>query len=631
MNKLFNLLTIELIFFSLPSCFAQSTGIYMPVDIKKGYANNTRSYDGNPGINYWQNNADYEISVNFNPSTAELTGSENILYYNNSPDTLNELLINLFPDFYKKGNHRDFDINSTDESEGTMITGFSINDNKIDYSTDNKNLTFNHTSFTVRLDKRLVPGEKVNLKISWHYFVNKGSPVRTGGVDSTTYFIAYFFPRIAVYDDINGWNNSDYTGDAEFYNDFGSYNLSVTVPGNYLVWATGILQNPSDVITKKYLDRFNSAFKSDTIIHIIDSTEIKNGNITVSNTSNTWKFHADDVTDVAFALSDHYLWDAVSIEADHNSGRRVLINTSFNKTSNDFFEVAGIAKNVIKCMCDELPGVPFPFPVITVFNGLDYMEYPMMVNDTTEDMSETPELTTHEIFHSYFPFYMGINETNYAWMDEGMTSFFTYLILNKLYPNLETNQPFGDEYKSLIGSFSDEPLFVNSNKLKRPEYNYVYYDKALSFFLVLKNYLGDGVFLQTLREFMQTWNRKHPTPYDLFFTFNNISGKNIDWIIKPWFFEYGYIDLAIENIVKKNDSYEIDIEKKGLLPSHFGLKICYVDGSTNTLDYNVSVWMNGTNMYKIILPSNQKIEKVEIVDKSLRDADLNNNFYLINY
>lgn len=630
MKNLFMLSLFVIIYIYAPVCQAQVSGIYIPVDIQRGYDKHTRSYDGNPGRKYWQNYADYKINVNFDPIPAKLSGNEDIIYYNNSPDTLQELIVNLFPDYFKKGNRRDFNVSPADESDGVLITRLLLNGKEIDYSKSNSGLSFGHTSFTIRLNDRILPSEEVNLGISWNYYVNKGSHNRTGAVDSTTYFIAYFFPRIAVYDDINGWNHFDYTGDAEFYNDFGSFDLSVTVPDNYIVWATGQLLNAEEVITGKYLERFNAAMESDSIIHIIDSTGAIDNNITASNDYNTWKFHADNITDAAFALSDHYLWDAVSIKADNNPGRRVLINSVYNKTSKDFFEVAEIARNVITCMNDELPGVSFPFPVMTVFNGLDYMEYPMMVNDTTEDLSETPELTTHEIFHSYFPFYMGINETNYAWMDEGITSFFTYLIINKLYPDLEINQPFRDQYKDLIGSFSDEPLFVNSNKLKRPEYDYIFYDKALSFFLVLKNYLGEKVFYNTLREFMSRWNGKHPTPYDFFFTFEDVTGADISWIIIPWFFEYGYVDLGISDVVRTNDNTKIKIERKGLLPAHFGLKIYYSDEETDLFDYNVSVWQQNKNTYDVLLPSNKKPVKIEIIDKTLRDAYPDNNTYLIN-
>ena len=608
--------------------FAQS-GYYMPINFQKAYSNNTRSYDGQLGKDYWQNKADYDIKVNFDPSSRKLSGNENIEYINNSPDTLKKLIFNLFPDIYKKGNRRDFDIDPDDESGGVTITNLILNGNKINYNADNKNLFFNHTSFTIYLDDFVLPGDKINLKVEWNYVENKDSHIRSGEVDSTSFFIAYFFPRLAVYDDINGWNNFNYTGDAEFYNDFGNFRLAVTVPDNCIVWATGTLQNPEKVFTQKYLTLYNKALNSDNVIHIIDSTDYLSKNITQQNSFNTFRFSANNVSDVAFALSDHYLWDASTLTVDQKTGHKTFISAAYNKSSEDFYEVQGIAKKVIGYMSYNFPGVPFPFPALTVFNGLSEMEYPMMVNDTTRNIEETYELTAHEIFHSYFPFYMGINETNYAWMDEGINSFVTYCIIKNIYPEIEANQPFGDDYKNLIGNFGDEPLFVNSNIIKRPNYDYVCYDKPLSFFLVLQDYLGEDVFKNTLQEFMNRWNGKHPIPYDFFYTFENVTGKNLEWLIRPWFFQYGYVDLSIKDVVKKN-WYEINIEKKGLLPAHFGLVINYSDNSVDTLNYKASLWMNGENVFTVTLPANKEIKKLEILDKSLRDADLKNNKLSIN-
>ncbi len=604
--------------------FGQS-GYYIPLNFQKAYTNNTRSYDGNPGKDYWQNKADYDISVNFNPFSRKLIGNENIDYYNNSPDTLKKLVFHLFPDYYKKGNRRDFDVDAEDESDGVNILKLILNGKEINYGDNNKNLSLSHTSFTLYLDDFVMPGEQINLKVDWNYIVNKGSHSRTGGVDSTSFFIAYFFPRLAVYDDINGWNDFHYTGDAEFYNDFGNFKLAVTVPQNFIVWATGLLQNPEKVFTPKYLTLFNEALNSDNVIHIIDTLDYLDKNITQRKSLNTFRFSAENVSDAAFALSDHYLWDASGLLTDKKTGRKTFISAVYNKSSEDFYKVEGIAKKVIGYMSYNFPGVPFPFPSMTVFNGLDEMEYPMMVNDTTIGFKEVYELTTHEIFHSYFPFYMGINETNYAWMDEGINSFITYCIVKNVYPEVEWNQPFGDEYKNLIGNFGDEPLFVNSNIIKRPNYNYVCYDKPLSFFLVLQDLLGETIFKNTLQEYMKRWNGKHPVPYDFFYTFENVTGKNLEWLIKPWFFQYGYVDLAIKDAAISNGNYEINIEKKALLPAHFGLLINYSDDSSDTLDYKASVWMNGENIFKVTIPSNKKIKKLELLDKTLRDDDLTNN------
>jgi len=404
----------------------QSQDLFMPLNIKSAYINGTRSMDGFPGVKYWQNRADYRIEVEFEPVNGTISGNEEITYYNNSPDQLTELIIHLFPNIYKKGNAREFEVDPDDESNGVSIYQILIDGKNIHLREQTEYI---HNDIRLNLPLPLGPDEQIQITIDWQYTVNKNSHMRTGRVDSTSYFIAYFFPRIAVYDDIDGWNILKYSGRSEFYNDFGNFELSVTVPQHYLVWATGMLQNPEEVLMQKYQQRLQTALNSDKIIHIIDSTESQKGNITAIKDKNIWRFMAENVSDVAFAVSDHYLWDASSLVVDKNSGRRVLIDAAYNKYSRDFYQVAKIAREAIDFMSNRIPGVPFPYPNETVFNGLDEMEYPMMVNNiSVSDPGYLIKLTSHEIFHSYFPFYMGINETKYAWMDEGWASFGDYLI-----------------------------------------------------------------------------------------------------------------------------------------------------------------------------------------------------------
>jgi len=618
------------VFIAKTGIFAQSSQLYIPINIQKAFENKTRSYDGKAGANYWQNRADYKIDIEFDPNTQLLAGSEHITYFNNNPDTLRELVFHLFPDMYKKGNSHDFDLKPVDQHNGVTIEKITFNENESDILSENLSIKYEHTGFILNLPTPLFPNEHLNISIIWHYTLNRKTHIRNGMVDSTSFFIAYFFPRIAVYDDIDGWNKFKYTGDVEFYNDFGNFEVSITVPQNYLVWATGILQNPEKVLTEKYLLRYQSAFTSDDIIHIVDSTECTLNNIT-NPVNNTWKFKAENVTDFAFGTSNHYLWDAASLVVEKSTGRRVLIEAAYNKDSKDFYEVAKIAGKAIEYMSSEIPGVPFPFPKVTVFKGFAEMEYPMMVNNPSYmSIHSTIRITAHEIFHSYFPFYTGCNETKYAWMDEGLTTFATFLMSEALDSPGQGYLSFYKGYKNIIGNFSDVPIFIASDVLKRPIYCYNSYTKAASFFLVLQDYLGDRLFKKALQEFVNRWNGKHPTPYDLFFTFMDITGENLDWFIKPWFYEYGYVDLAVKNVSRKNNNYKIEIEKNGHYPANFELKIVFEDGSTETASYKVSIWKLGNKRYEINKFSDKKIKNVELIDKSLIDAKVSNNvFHLI--
>jgi hypothetical protein len=610
----------------LANTFAQSSDLYIPRNIQKAYKMNTRSMDGKPGPKYWQNRADYSIHIEFDPVTRILQGKETITYYNNSPDTLKELILHLFPNYFKKGNARDDTIDYRDEGDGVTIEQMTINNFNVDISPMSQSLKFGHTHLKLLLQRPLSPGKSLVLSVFWHYTLNKNSHNRTGSVDASSFFIAYFFPRIAVYDDIHGWDDSRYTGTAEFYNDFGTFEVSIAVPRDFIVWATGCLQNPGEVLSPKYLQRFKSALSSDDIIHIINTAECTQKEITTPHATNTWKFKAENVCDFAFATSNHYLWDAVSLVVDKTTGRRVLIDAAYSKDSSDFPYITGIARQAIEFMSFEFPGYPFPFPNETIFQGLADMEYPMMVNDRTRrDINAAMKLTFHEIFHSYFPFFMGFNETKYAWMDEGLTCMGDYLFMGHQKTPRYQFIYFDYLYKNQIGHDLDIPIFTRSDILRSPVYYNNAYSKSATFFLILSDVLGADLFKQTLLEFMNVWNGKHPSPYDLFYFFQEVSGQDIEWLIKPWFFEYGYVDLAVKKVSRHNDQYRIVIERKGRYPAPIRLKILYGDGSAKIIHKKASVWKEGNTTYTITQPVSKIIQSVELPEKSYLDADVTNN------
>ena len=396
-----------------------------PRNIQKAYDKSTRSITGAPGKNYWQNSADYTLHIDFFPATRLLTGREDINYINNSPDTLRSILFKLYPNLYKKGSPRQASIHPEDIGDGIVIDQMTINGEPTDVS----GLTIDGTNMSVKIPA-LIPGGNRTFSISYHYTLNKGSSNRTGEVEPNADFIAYFFPRIAVYDDIDGWNRNPYTGRPEFYNDFCHFNVFITVPKDFVVWATGDLKNCDEVFSTTYCQRIRQAEQNDAITTIIDSTDLKTGNITVGDKpQNNWHFEASTVTDFVFATSDHYLWKSTSLVVDPKTKRRTRVDAVFNPKHKDYFRVVEYARKTLDAMSYTFPAWPFPYPHETVFDGLDQMEYPMMVNDNpVEDRAESIELTDHEIFHTMFPFYMGINETKYAWMDEGWATIGEWII-----------------------------------------------------------------------------------------------------------------------------------------------------------------------------------------------------------
>src|SRR4051794_22169523 len=240
-------------------CYTQQP-LPVPRNMEMTFEKGTRSKDGRPGKNYWQNKANYTLNVNFNPVTRQLIGIETIEYSNNSPDTLSEIWFKLYPNLYKKGSPRSRSISKEDVSDGVKINSMMINGSRQDPS----KLKIDGTNMTVDIDL-LLPGKSIQFSITYEYTLNKGSHIRTGEIDPGSDFVPYFFPRIAVYDDIDGWNEYPYTGAEEFYNDFCNFKANITVPKNDIVWATGNLLNCSEVLNTPYCERIQQAEKNDSV------------------------------------------------------------------------------------------------------------------------------------------------------------------------------------------------------------------------------------------------------------------------------------------------------------------------------------------------------------------------------
>jgi hypothetical protein len=532
MSNIKKLLPLVLLLGSIMAS-AQTT-LPIAVNLQNTYKKGTRSVSGAPGKNYWQNTASYTIKINFDPKTRNLTGTVGIDYTNNSPDTLKQILFKLYPNFYQKGAIRDMPVKAQDLTDGVNIRSISIN-NKLQ---DTTNRRIDNTNMNLKVEP-VNPKQTVHFDIAYNYTLNKTSHVRTGQVDSGAFFIAYFFPRIAVYDDIDGWNQFPYVGSQEFYNDFCHFNAEITVPGDYQVWATGNLKNAEAVYNDKYVKLINQAGQSNEITDIVTEADLKTGDITKKNATNTWKFEADSVTDLALATSNHYIWKASSLVVDPKTGRRTRVDAVFNPAHKDYFEVINYARKTVEAMSYQFPKWPYPYPHETVFDGLDQMEYPMMVNDNPVERTEDAiELTDHEIFHTMFPFYMGINETKYAFMDEGWATIGEWLIS----PIIDTTilDPYGvDAVNMSAGTEQDAPIMTLTPGLTGIAKFTDNYPKPGLGYLYLKDLLGDELFTKALHNYISLWHGKHPMPYDFFNCINTGAGMNLNWFWKSWFFDTG--------------------------------------------------------------------------------------------
>ncbi len=605
----------------LGTMFQQATAqqLYMPRNIRQAYDNGTRSATGAPGPKYWQNRANYDIKVSFAPKSRLLSGSETVVYTNNSPDTLRNLTLKLFPNLYQHGSIRSMPIAASDMGDGVALANVKVNGASIG------NLKTAGTNLQLDIPETL-PGAQLKLELDFSYTLNETSHIRTGMVDPGAHFIAYFFPRIAVYDDINGWDRIPYTGTTEFYNDFCNFSVAITVPGDYQAWATGDLKNGPDVLQAKYLQRIAQAEKNNDIITIIDSTDLAAGNITKNSTSNTWQYEASNVTDFAFAVSNHYIWKSSSVEVDPKTKRRTRVDAVFNPQHEDFHEVPSFARKTVESMSYRFPRWPYPYSHETVFDGLDQMEYPMMVNDNPLSSKEqTIELTDHEIMHTMFPFYMGTNETLYAWMDEGWATIGEWLISPMIDSTIIDNYGMAP-YNAIAGRSQDLPIMTASNQLTE-SYMVNSYPKPGLGYLYVKDLLGDSLFLKALHHYIATWNGKHPQPYDFFNCMNVGSGRNLNWFWKSWFFDDGYPDLAITSVKQQGKNSSIVVTSIGTKPIPVDLTVYFTDGSTQQLHRTIACWEHGEKTVHVDFSSPKKISKVILGNTWSADVDPRNNVY----
>ncbi|KAF2342728.1 M1 family metallopeptidase [Flavobacterium tistrianum] len=609
--------------------FAQDTiaqELYMPRNIKKAYENGTRSKDGKPGVNYWQNRGKYNMEISVDPKTKMVSGTETIIYENNSKDTLRNLVIRFVNNLHKPSSSRGGDVNDDFLSDGLTITSLKV-ENEV-YKEDARNWG---TVGNVKLQKPILPHSKTIINIQWNYPLSKESG-REGQIDETTFFVAYSYPRVSVLDDYNGWDRIPHTDRQEFYNDFNDYIFSVKAPKNYVVYATGDLLNPDEVLQPEFASRLKKSYTTDEILHIANEQEMKSGIVTKQYDWNVWKFEAKNITDVCFGLSDHYLWDASSVVVDKKTNRRASVQAAYDIKGTDFVNSVKNNQYALDWFSNNWPGVPYPFSKMTAFQGFADMEYPMMCNDSQMGDPVFAQLVQdHEVAHTYFPFYMGINETRYAFMDEGWATTFEYLIgiaehgkeaADKFYQDFRVKKYISDR-----SSEQDQPIITMSTQVSGAGYGNNSYGKASLSYLALKDLLGDDLFKKALHSYMDNWNGKHPIPWDYFNSFNTATGKNLNWFFNNWFFTNNYLDIAIKGI--SADKKIITVENIGGFAIPFDVIITYADKSKITLHETPAIWEKNQKTAKIILKSTKKIAQIQLDGGIFMDATPENNILLV--
>lgn len=608
-----NLITFFTLFFLSAPLFAQENRLFIPREIEEAYEKGTRSYDGTPGENYWQNTVDYTISVEVVPKSRELIGTESVVYHNNSPDKLPNLVVRLYHDVFKEGAERGYQVKPGDINEGVEISRITVNGTAIDLKESTRRVG---TNMVVKLPEPIDRNSQAKIEIDWKMVIPE-TTIRTGAYDSTSFFVAYWYPQIAVYDDVFGWDMLSYDLSTEFYNNLGNFDVTIKAPEEFTIIATGVLQNAGDVLNPDKLELYNQARSSEETITILTAADVTDGSY--KNKSGTWYYKATEVTDFSFCLSDHFVWDGAMQRVED---REVFISSYYNiNVAEKAGQLTSIQQKTMKHFSEDMPGVPYPYPefstcVMGVGGG--GMETPMMANNGQPGLG----VTLHEMFHTYFPMYVRINEKRFAWMDEGWANFNTTYV-SRRYFQQDTSQLIeaGSQLSGTIGSLVDLPLITSTQFMDNANYGYASYSLPEFLYTTLYHHLGEELFTRCYREYILTWAKKSPTPYDFFYTFERVSGQDLSWFWNPWFFRYGNVNISITSINKG----KFKIENQGSRPVPVVVKVNYKDGSTWKADYSAAKWKS-QNSITVEIPDYKKIEGLT-VNEALPDADILDNYH----
>jgi hypothetical protein len=628
--------------------------LFAPFDYRNP-VNRYRAADGQPGPDYWQNRADYEIHATLDPKAKTLTGTETITYTNNSPQALGYLWLQLDQNLYRtdaRGNFtRDHAPRFDEHTGGDVITSVEIENGS---GTVKAHYTVSDTRMRVDLPQAVAAkGGKVRVRIAWHYTVPGEFGGRTDWFatkNGDIFEIAQWYPRLCVYDDLRGWDTAPYLNN-EFHLEYGDFDYSITVPSNMLVVGSGELVNPQDVLTKAELQRYERARNSDKTVVIRSAGEVTDPNSRPKQDGTlTWHFRMHDSRDVAFGASTAFVWDAARINLP--SGKHAMAQSAY--------PVESIAKDGWQ---DSTQGVKYTVEFFSKYTGVEYpwpnaiaeagvaggMEYPGIVFDWWKASGYTLFLLgVHEVGHSWFPMIVGSDERRNAWMDEGMNTFvdaIAHAAWGKAHggqfaPKKDSEYAplTGDPAKDIVKQVFDDPdappILTRADVIKEKyRHPITYFKTAYGLTLLREQILGPELFDAAFKQYVHDWAFKHPSPSDFFRTMDSAAGEDLSWFWRGWFRHNWKLDLAVTGVKyvgndpAKGALVTVANLEKFAMPAM--LRVTYADGSTTEVRVPVATWMQHTQ-FNVAVAGDKRIRSATIdPDGVLPDVDRANNTFIM--
>jgi hypothetical protein len=596
--------------------------VTLPVDsaFARAVQGGTRTSTGQPGPRYWQQYARYDLRAQLDPERARLSGESTIRYLNRSPDTLRSIPVHLYQNLHAQGAPNNTPVPTTGGitltrvmAQGQALAALAEGDSGVGYRVK-------HTVSWLYLPRPVAPGDSVEMQFAWSFRVPPEGTPRMGQ-DGEVYLVAYWYPQVAVYDDVGGWHADPYLGNAEFYMGYADYDVAITLPERWLVDATGDLVNSQEVLSDQTLARLADARKSASITHVATSEDRTAGRATRAGTNGqlTWRYQARSVRDFTFTASLRHVWDAGVVEVgDANGDGRAdtsLVSAYYRPERTRWVEAARYGQHALGFLSRLL--WPYPYPRMVVVEGLigGGMEFPMMtLIGGPVDTLGLYTLTAHEIGHMWYPMHVGTDEKRYPWMDEGLTNYNEALAAQDFFKGYDEEVLYFRNYAAWARTGREVELMRHGDQFPEgsPAYQIAAYDKPSVVLRALRGVLGDSVFLRAYREFGTRWQEKHPKPQDFFNTFERVSGRDLDWFWRPWFYETAAVDLALDAVRTEGDSLEIVVENRGQVAMPATIAITRADSSVQRVTVPVTAWLSGAQRYTVRVAARPEARAVQI-------------------
>lgn len=570
-----------------------------------------RTGAGAPGPDYWQQRADYAVAAVLDTSTRSIRGTVSIHYTNNSPDTLRFVWLQLDQNLYRPGSKgaalfpaesrwgvRGF-------RGGYAITGLQVDGRGVVGKVDD-------TMMRIDLDAPLLPhGGKIVIGMQYNFTVPDHGSDRMGR-DSTLYEIAQWYPRMAVYDDVRGWNTEPYLGQGEFYLEYGDIDYLVTVPAGFIVAGSGVLQNGDSVLTAAQRDRLARASTSARTVQIITATEAAAAKTRVVPGTKTWRFRAEHVRDVAWAAAPDFRWDASSWE-----GVLTQAYYQFPKAGRAWESAAEQTQWSIRTYSDLWLHYPYP-QATSVAGPVSGMEYPMfvMVGYGTDSPSSIFATIDHEQGHQWFPMIVGSNERRYAWMDEGFNTYQNAFSNERHSPGTDAFPDYVTNWRRVVEDATQSPLMTAPDRIDANALGAIAYRKPAAALLTLRDaVIGRETMDRAMREYARRWAFRHPTPADFFRTVENVSGQDLAWFWSAFFYGTNVLDIAVDGVTMRQTGgenvAEVSLRRVTSVPFPVTMRLKLNDGTTQDVRLPVEIWTRA-DRYTAVIPTARPVVGVRL-------------------